>query len=137
MSIVLRAALILLLLCLSQACSEDSAYILKPQWWQDVEVMVEIRPSVPRAGMNEFLVVATQKNRRPAFDLIVSLKTEHGKRWEQSIQDGHSGVYRRAIWVQDPKTDVLLVQLQRGEERGELRFPLTLTMAGSAGQSRR
>ena len=98
----LRYSVLTAVLLLIQACSSDSAYILKPQVWRGIEVAVEVRPRVPRAGMNEFLVVATQeKNKRPAYDLIVSLKTKVTGRWEQSIQVGDSGVYRRAVWVQD------------------------------------
>jgi hypothetical protein len=133
MKYTLRSVLILLV-WFGQGCSSDKAYILQPQVWQDVEVMVEVRPSVPRVGMNEFLVVATQKNRRPAFDMVVSLKTQHDTRWEQSIQDGHSGVYRRAIRLQDPVNDVLMVRLERGEQRGELLFPMAKTVSSKSKQ---
>lgn len=134
----LRYSVLTAVLLLIQACSSDSAYILKPQVWRGIEVAVEVRPRVPRAGMNEFLVVATQeKNKRPAYDLIVSLKTKVTGRWEQSIQDGDSGVYRRAVWVQDPSHDVLLVLLQQGDIRGELHFPLTLTTSDSPHQSQK
>lgn len=106
------------------ACNEEPAYILGPQLYKDVEVIVDVRPGAPRVGMNEFIIVATHKNGLPGHLFIVSIKLEGTQEWHQSIQDGHSGVYRRALRVNDPKKDVLLVQLQQENEEGILSFPL-------------
>lgn len=112
----------LLFIC---SCSNEDAYILGPQLYKDVEVIVDIRPGVPRVGMNEFIVVATNKDQRPAHEFIISIKLKGADEWHQSIQDGHSGVYRRALRVNDPVNDVLQVQLQNGDDIGLLSFPLS------------
>jgi hypothetical protein len=93
----------------------------------DVEILVEIRPGAPTVGMNEFLVMATQKNRLPASQYIVSIKLQSDEEWSQAIQDGATGVYRRAIRVNNPSSDALMVQLvskDRRQPAAELRFPL-------------
>ncbi len=109
---------------LLSACSSQQANFLPSQKWQDYVVQVELRPPVPRPGMSEFLVVVTQGNNLPVFDLIVSLRVGEQQRWRQSIQDGRTGVYRRAVAVRDPRSDVLEVKLQQKEKQTVLRFPL-------------
>jgi hypothetical protein len=94
----------------------------------DIEILVEIRPGAPTVGMNEFLVMATQKNRLAASKYIVSIKLKGDEQWRQAIQDGATGVYRRAIRVNDPVNDVLMVQLADKDGKqpvAELGFPLT------------
>ena len=96
-----------------------------PQMWGDLDVIVETRPVIARVGMNEFLVIVTQrKPRKPVFDLLVSIRMIESDPWRQSIQDGHVGVYRRSLQVTDPTTQAVLVRLERGEDKVELRFPL-------------
>ena len=97
------------------------------QKWQDMEVRVESRPSPPRAGMNEFLVMTTGERGRPVYDLIVSLRTDDQDEWKQAIQDGQVGVYRRAVEVAPGTRSVLQVQIKRKSEAGVLRFPLNLS----------
>lgn len=128
---LLRNIVLLLVLSLLQACSGDSGYMLKPQVWHGTEIDVEVRPNPPRVGMNEFLVVTTKADKRPAYDLIVSLRTSKADHWEQSIQDGDSGVYRRAIRVRDPLHDILSIQLRRDKEVAVLHFPLTQIISGN------
>jgi len=110
------------------SCSRSDAYILVPQRWNENEILVEIRPGAPRHGMNEFVVVATNyKTGVPGYEYIVSLKMNTGERWHQMIQDGHSGVYRRAIEVKDPVNGVLVVQIKHTREKNkkaELNYPL-------------
>ena len=107
------------------SCGRDSAVILGPQWVEkDVEVFVEIRPGIPQVGMNEFLVVATHKDNKPAYQYIVSISIKGTDNWRQSIQDGYSGVYRRAINVNNPASDVLAVKLEKGGDTNLLYFPL-------------
>jgi len=100
---------------------------LPVQKWQGVDVRVEIRPSPPRAGMNEFLVMTTGERGRPIYDLVVSLRTDDQDEWKQAIQDGQVGVYRRAAEVGPGKRSVLQVQIKRNSEESILRFPLNLT----------
>ena len=47
--------------------------------------------------------------------------------WQQTIQDGHSGVYRRAIRVAAGQ-DIVYVQLRRGQEAVSLEFSLRAVM---------
>jgi hypothetical protein len=109
------------------ACGSSSAYVLGPKMYNDISILVEIRPGSPTVGMNEFLVMATHKNRIPASEYIVSIKIKGQDDWHQSIQDGATGVYRRAIRVNDPATDVLTVQLVNKDDKqppAEFDFPL-------------
>jgi hypothetical protein len=108
-------------------CGRGNAYILVPQQWNDTEFLVEIRPGAPTRGMNEFVVVATDSKGVPGYEYIVSIKMNTAKDWQQMIQDGHSGVYRRAIAVDDPENGVLLVQVRHKREENKqvsLSFPL-------------
>jgi len=116
------------LFCVLSACGSDQAIDAIPvQKWQGMEVRVEARPSPPRAGMTEFLVMTTGERGRPVYDVIVSLRTDDQDSWKQAIQDGQVGVYRRAADVEPGSRSVLQVQLKRNGEESVLRFPLNLT----------
>lgn len=123
-----KLILLLLTITVVASCSRSDAYILVPQRWNKHEILVEIRPGAPRQGMNEFVVVATHyETGVPGYEYIVSLKMNTGERWQQMIQDGHSGVYRRAIAVKDPVNGILVVQIKHKREENkktELDFPL-------------
>ena len=115
------------LLILFTGCDKGDAYILSPQQWNNIEFIVEIRPGTPQKGMNEFVVVGTEVKGPPAYNYIISIKMNGSEGWAQMIQDGHSGVYRRAIGVSDPVNDVLIVQVKHKTDqnlRTELQFPL-------------
>lgn len=119
----------LLVLCVIavSACGRGSAYILPPQTWNNTEFLVEIRPGAPRKGMNEFVVISTQTDGVPGFNYIISIKTDKNEKESQMIQDGHSGVYRRAIEVTDPANEVLIVKVvykKETDKKTELRYPL-------------
>ncbi len=119
--------LVLLLLPALISCGRGGAYILVPQLWNDTEFLVEIRPGAPTRGMNEFVVVATDSKGVPGYEYVVSIKMNTGNDWQQMIQDGHSGVYRRAIAVDDPQNGVLMVQIKHKREQNlqtSLSFPL-------------
>jgi hypothetical protein len=119
-------ALLLIVLFALMSCGKGSAYVLKPQHWGDVEFMVELRPGAPRVGMNEFLVVATDKSGKPGYEYVISIKVENATHWTQTIQDGRTGVYRRALELTHPETDVLLVKVEaRSSHQIILRYPLT------------
>jgi hypothetical protein len=98
----------------------------QPQMWQGAEVRVESRPSPPRPGVNEFLVIVTGK-RGPIHDLMVSIRTDDQDQWVQAIQDGEVGVYRRAAKVAVGSRSVLQVQIKHEDTEGVLRFPLNLS----------
>lgn len=126
-----RLVLFILILCLS-ACADDQAVRLGPQTWSDLQFVVETRPSPVRVGMNEFIVIASGEKERPGYDLIVSLRADEEVEWKQAIQDGFTGVYRRAIRINDPSSDILSVHIKKAKKDGEgnevetiLHFPLT------------
>ncbi len=121
----MRSLIIVLITALLSACSEpDPRFQIAPQQWNGIVVEVESRPAPVRPGMNEFLIIATLERGKPVSDLVVSLRAESDGEWQQAIQDGHSGVYRRALRV--PGTPSLFVQLRktRADEEVVLEFPL-------------
>ena len=122
--------LYLLTIMLLSACSDQEPVRLGPLQWQEIQFIVESRPSPVRKGMNEFMVIATREGVKPGVGLIVELRVNDSGEWRQAIQDGYTGVYRRAIMVNDPQRDVLSVHVrntraEQGEEKETiLRFPL-------------
>lgn len=121
----MRGLIISLVVVLLAACSKaDPRYEIPPQKWNDVVVEVRVRPTPVTPGMNEFLVLTTLERGKPVHDLIIYLRAAEGDEWQQAIQDGHSGVHRRALHL--PGTPYLYVQLRkkRSEEVGVLEFPL-------------
>lgn len=121
MTLICIAALVLF-----TACGGEAPVKYGPKTWKDINFIVETRPSPLRPGMNEFLIVATNKDRSHAHLLIVSVRTSPADEWRQAIQDGHVGVYRKAAKVRDPAKDILYVQVKdkRDGSVGELAFAL-------------
>lgn len=115
----------MLLVALS-ACGGERTDDAPPQKWKNMEVRVETRPSPPRSGMNEVLVMVTDTRGRPGYNMIVSLRSSDQDQWRQAIQDGQVGVYRRAIDLAPGDRSVLQVQLKTLDGAGVLRFPLKL-----------
>ncbi len=121
----LPAVWIISSLCLIlSACDSTPVPSMPAQTWEDVKIQVETRPSQISRGMNEFLIIASREGRKPVHNLIITLRINEEGRWNQAIQDGHVGVYRRAIAVGDPGTDVLYVRIERDNRQAILRFPL-------------
>lgn len=116
--IFLLAAVVLISGCTSDVPSSPK------QTWDGLDVWIETRPPVIRPGMMEFLVLANRDKRKPAFDLYVNLRMGPTGTWVQAIQDGHVGVYRRAMRVTDPETDILHVYIRRDGKETLLQFPL-------------
>ncbi len=85
---------------------------------------VESRPSPPRIGMNEFVIIATNASGQPVYDLVVSIRTSDRDTWVQAIEDGQMGVYRRAAEVAPGARSVVQVKISRNGEESVLRFPL-------------
>jgi hypothetical protein len=115
----------LFLLAILSACG-DQVENIPSQSWHGVDVHVETRPSPPRTGMNEFLIMATNKHGQPVYNFIVSIRTSDQDPWVQAIQDGEMGVYRRAAEVARGARSVVQVQIKRNDEESVLRFPLTV-----------
>ncbi|HET8668334.1 MAG TPA: hypothetical protein VFM10_10170 [Terriglobales bacterium] len=114
------------LMALLAGCHNEPGESMPPQTWQNMEVRVESRPSPPRIGMNEFLVMVTDRRGHPGYDLIVSLRTSDQDAWKQAIEDGQVGVYRRAVEVGPGARSVLQVQIKGRDAESVLLFPLKL-----------
>lgn len=106
------------------ACGGGVDSSIPSQMWQNMEVHVETRPSPPREGMNEVLVMVTDARGRPGYDLMVSLRSSDRDNWVQAIEDGQVGVYRRAVEFAPGEKSVLQVQIKGGGNEGVLRFPV-------------
>jgi hypothetical protein len=120
--------LVMVLLQILQGCSDGGNSLgIPPQRWGDAEIDVETRPLQVRPGMVEFLIIATTERGLPAHDMVVSVRMDQADPWSQTIQDGHSGVYRRAIRVAAGQ-DVVYVQLRRGKETVVLQYSLQSVM---------
>jgi hypothetical protein len=111
------------LLAMLSACGNQVENI-PSQNWEGIDVHVETRPSPPRTGMNEFLIMTTSKRGQPVYDFIVSIRTSDQDPWVQAIEDGQMGVYRRAAEVAPGIRSVVQVQIKRNGEESVLRFPL-------------
>lgn len=104
-------------------CEDGPRYVVPSQTWHDITVRIESRPAPPVPGMNEFWVILNDARGIPVPNAVVSVRAASAT-WSQAIQDGHTGVYRRAIRVEDPTRHPLVVQLRLGKEQGELTFAL-------------
>lgn len=121
---VARLALALCLAALAACADQDSQ--APPQYWKGVEVTIESRPTPPRLGMNEILVVATRPHRQAEHALLVSIRMREDQPWVQAIQDGHTGIFRRAIAMREPGPQTLWVRLQGKTGETVLRFSLVV-----------
>ncbi|MCF6336645.1 MAG: hypothetical protein L3J84_01655 [Gammaproteobacteria bacterium] len=113
---------------LLSACSNEQSVTLGPQQWQELSFRVETRPTPMRVGMNEFIVLANREH-KPGVGLVVMLRMGDSGEWRQAIQDGYTGVYRRAMRVDDPATQSLSVHVRRAksddkDDETVLLFPL-------------
>lgn len=114
----------LLITLLLYGCGRDGIAPYPPQMFEDVVVQIETRPARVEEGMIEFLVIATREPRRPAHNLLVYISIDDTGVWQQAIQDGHMGVYRRALAVTDPESNVLNVRIRYDDRERILHFPL-------------
>jgi len=98
--------------------------------WGGFEVAVEVRPAPPRPGHNEVVVIITAERHRPVYDALVWMRARPDAPWVQAIEDGHVGVYRRAINFGRAGATQLEVKLQRESSVDVLVFPATVMGAG-------
>ena len=110
-------------------CGSDVSDSLGQQQLGDMVIEVQCRPTPVKIGMNEFLILATDTNGAPAHDLLVDIRMHDDDIWQQAIQDGFSGVYRKAIGV-DSLNDKLQVRIKHNEKLTVLRFPLKRVHSG-------
>ena len=119
-------SLILIILALLPACSSERISMPNQQW-KDISFEVETRPPQAVSGMNEFVIIAS-RGKRPASDLILSIKVMGGNKWQQAIQDGRVGVFRKSLVVKDPQQDSLLIRIRHRKKENKdetiLEFPL-------------
>lgn len=125
----MRSGVVLLLLGLLTACSgAGPAARIPTQQWQNMVVEVQTRPEPVQPGMNEFLVLVTEERGRPVYDLIISMRVRADEPWRQAIQDGHSGVYRRALGLVASDAELALQIQRKSDNTGtELYFSLVPT----------
>lgn len=126
----LCAVLTMLAACAMAACGESSdSYVVGTGRWNDFDVTVESRPAPPRAGNNEVVVIVTGARRQPVFDALVTLRAQPSEPWVQAIEDGHVGVYRRAVNFGRGQSATIQVQLRHGSDQGTLSFPVAILAA--------
>lgn len=90
-------------------------------------VAIETRPSPIEAGVDEVVVVITGTKHRPLWDALVRLRAVPNANWVQAIEDGHTGVYRRAVDFGVPTpTGPLHVEIEENGKATEIDFPLSL-----------
>lgn len=131
----MRNGLMLLLIGLLTACSgAGPAARIPAQQWQNIVVEVQTRPEPVQPGMNEFLVLVTEERGRPVHDLIISMRVRADEPWRQAIQDGHSGVYRRALGLAASDTELAL-QIQRKSDNTGTELHFSLVPAAQAPSS--
>jgi hypothetical protein len=111
------------------ACGGEPSETLGTRMWGSIEVAVQTRPFPPLAGNDEVVVIVSGEHHRPVYDAIVSLRTQPLAPWVQAIQDGHLGVYRRAVRFSPDPGGGLEVQLRRGEEQTVIVFPVAIASA--------
>lgn len=132
----------LFLLSVLSACTGEIPSSPTKEWGK-YSIRLESRPPVMEKGMMELLTLVDYEKKLRGWDLIVYYRMGPTGRWIQAIQDGHTGVYRRAMNVTDPETDVLHVHVKRtqtAEKRKEkapreeavFEFPLNYSTAGAA-----
>ena len=121
---LLTVSLITALLAACGSSGEDSRIGIRT--WGTFDVAVEVRPSPPRAGRNEVVVLVSGEHHRPVFDALVSVRTDAAQPWVQAIEDGHVGVYRRGVIFERAAVGVLQERLQRAQTDDVLEFPVPL-----------
>ncbi len=122
----MRTVLIGVLAVLLSACGvPDVQFQIPVQKWEDTVIEVQTRPAPVRPGVNEFLIIATLERGKPVHHYVVSLRANESQPWSQAIQDGHSGVYRKAINV-PAESPYLYIKLRkkRSDEQVVLKFDL-------------
>jgi len=120
-----RVLLLLGLTFLLISCSgNEKPWVPPAQTWQDLQILIETRPTQLRVGMNEFLVIANRQQRGFSSDLMVDVRTEYSG-WKQAMPDGALGVFRKALPVKDVQKDRLYVRLKRRGESTEMMFALS------------
>jgi len=100
------------------------------QHWEGIEVSIETRPNPPRIGINEVVISTTRPHRQAEYNLLVSIRVNENEKWVQTIQDGHTGIFRRGLPMNDAGAQTLWVKLEGREtlvgKQTVLHFPITV-----------
>lgn len=112
--------------CAITGCDGGISAQIGSQAWGAIDVAVELRPPPPRPGRNEMVVIVSGEHHRPVYDALVSVRADATQPWVQAIEDGHVGVYRRAIVLHRGPAATVQVRLQRGDADTVLAFPVAL-----------
>lgn len=116
----------LLVIALTGCGVQEQSGTIGTRQWGAYEVTVETRPWPPREGQNEVVVMIVGQRNQPIYDALVTMRAQAASPWIQAIEDGHVGVYRRAVrFAADSQTN-LQIQFQRGEEKTILDFPVSV-----------
>ncbi|MDQ6974600.1 MAG: hypothetical protein Q9M10_06915 [Mariprofundaceae bacterium] len=115
---------IVVCLLLSACSSSTPVWTAPEQAWGKFNVHFETRPEVLHKGMNEFLVFVNRQGKKHIPDLLVKIQI-NDDRMQQAMPDGALGIYRRALYVHDEKTDRLHVHLGYHGQEGDLFFALS------------
>ena len=120
----MRRLLFIGLLCMvTVACSKGEQARIPAQLWNGIIFKIETHPYPVRAGHNEIWLKATKKGGGPASSIVVSLRANESAEWVQSVQDGHIGIFRRAVKIEEGD-QYLYAHIRRGKTETELRFEL-------------
>lgn len=123
----IQSHLLLLALTIVLTACGGERISMPTQQWNNIKIAVETRPPRAVRGMNEFVIIAS-RNRKPASELIISIQVMGTGKWQQVIQDGHIGVFRKSLFLKNPQEQSLLVQIRhrKKENKGEtiLEFPI-------------
>ncbi len=111
------------------SASDDASKVLGSRQWGTITVTVETSPSPPRPGTNEILVQVSGERHQAVFDALVYVRTRVSHEWTQAIQDGHVGVYRRALNFGRGGDVGLEILLRRNGEEATLVFPVEISGA--------
>ena len=121
-----RAGLLALVIvvALGGCGSGEQSGTIGTRQWGSYDVTVESRPWPPRQGQNEIVVMIVGEHHQPIYDALVTMRAQDSSPWVQAIEDGHVGVYRRAVRFAADGQSNLQIQLQRGDEKTVLDFPV-------------
>ena len=115
--------IVLVLLSLLLACTTEIP-TTPEQKWGEYTFRLEARPPIITKGMIELLLISNFKEKLRGWDLVVYYRIGPTGKWVQAIQDGHTGVYRRAMRINDPETDVLYVHVKKKDKEVVFEYPL-------------
>ncbi|MDH3325216.1 MAG: hypothetical protein OEM38_00700 [Gammaproteobacteria bacterium] len=136
----MKKLILLVLIALSVSCTNEIP-TTQFQEWGEYSFRLESRPPHVKPGMNEFLLIGNFKKKFRAYDLIVSYRMGPAGKWSQAIQDGNTGVYRKAMRVKNVETDVLFVYVKQNKkikmtdepvEDQVFQFPLNYSLPSDA-----